>query len=86
MLLPKEKESDYGPVEVPPGHFFAMGDNRGESRDSRIWGPVPRSCLKGLVSYVWLSLDGAGGLRKDRSGLWVNALPVADLHNPAPLR
>jgi signal peptidase I len=35
------------PITVPPGHFFMMGDNRGESADSREWGPVPRKWIIG---------------------------------------
>jgi len=34
-------------VTVPPGHSFMMGDNRGDSDDSRFWGPVPRSWIIG---------------------------------------
>ena len=45
----KEKLPNYGPVDIPPKHFFALGDNRVESVDSRFWGPVPYSCLKGKV-------------------------------------
>lgn len=60
---------DYGPVDVPPGHFFAMGDNRSDSVDSRVWGPIPASCLKGKAELVWLSVNPEGGLRKGRSGI-----------------
>ncbi len=35
------------PIRVPPGHWFMMGDNRGESDDSRFWGPVPRDWIIG---------------------------------------
>jgi signal peptidase I len=35
------------PITVPAGHWFMMGDNRGESDDSRFWGPVPRDWIIG---------------------------------------
>jgi signal peptidase I len=38
---------NYGPVTVPPDHYFMMGDNRGASDDSRYWGPVPRDWIIG---------------------------------------
>lgn len=41
------QEDTYGPVRVPEGHFFAMGDNRGNSGDSRVFGPVPEEDLIG---------------------------------------
>ncbi len=34
-------------ITIPPGHYFMMGDNRGESDDSRFWGPVPKSWIIG---------------------------------------
>jgi signal peptidase I len=35
------------PIKIPPGHWFMMGDNRGESDDSRFWGPVPTKWIIG---------------------------------------
>ena len=34
-------------ITIPPGHWFMMGDNRGESDDSRFWGPVPTAWIIG---------------------------------------
>jgi signal peptidase I len=36
-------------IKIPPGYFFVMGDNRGESDDSRYWGPVPAAWIVGRV-------------------------------------
>ena len=42
------------PIKVPAGHWFMMGDNRGESDDSRFWGPVPTGWIIGqAVATYW---------------------------------
>jgi signal peptidase I len=38
------------PIKVPVDHWYLMGDNRGESDDSRFWGPVPSSWVVGVVA------------------------------------
>jgi signal peptidase I len=45
----------YGPVTVPADHYFAMGDNRDNSSDSRYWGFLPRENIKGKSLVIYWS-------------------------------
>jgi signal peptidase I len=52
---PKQGRANFGPKTVGPASYFCMGDNRDNSNDSRFWGTVPESYLKGRAFVVYWS-------------------------------
>jgi signal peptidase I len=64
----------YGPVTVPPGHYFMMGDNRDNSQDSRYWGFMPQEYIKGRALFVYFSFGEETGLAGLVSGIRWNRI------------
>lgn len=52
------RRDNFGPLRVPRGSYFLLGDNRDRALDSRFWGFVPASALRGRAAMLWWSWDG----------------------------
>jgi signal peptidase I len=65
----KDVRDNFGPITVPPGNLFFMGDNREQSYDSRFYGFVPKNTIKGKAMTLYWSWDSvAHKVRWDRIG------------------
>ncbi|OFZ11068.1 MAG: signal peptidase I [Bdellovibrionales bacterium RBG_16_40_8] len=57
LISDKDELGNFGPYIVPPESFFALGDNRDFSEDSRHWGAVPNNLIESRAIFVWLSIE-----------------------------
>jgi signal peptidase I len=57
-----DRRESYGPVTVPEGQYFMMGDNRDNSQDSRFWGFLPATYVKGQALFIYFSFAENGSL------------------------
>lgn len=55
-----EDLSDFGPVQVPSGSYFVLGDRRSSSNDSRVFGTVARRLIEGRAAFAYWPIDHLG--------------------------
>jgi signal peptidase I len=78
---PKRMRDNFGPKTVPPASYFCMGDNRDNSNDSRYWGTVPESYLKGRAFMIYWSVESDPDLEdSSTAGIQLRQLGRLALH------
>jgi signal peptidase I len=64
-----------GPIEIPAGEYFVMGDHRNQSYDSRAWGTVPERLIRGRAFLILLSTNAPPGEKDDPAKVTLRSLP-----------
>lgn len=75
----RPSRDNWGPIVVPPGRYFVLGDNRDDSDDSRYWGFVDGAAVRGQPLFVYYSFDPTlrpfpwvTGIRWERIGEFIH--------------